>query len=77
MIKLEVGLSVAVGAGEVRHAAAGEHRHSLRTLAQYASQRLAKLVAARGDWLRRHIDVDEERDDRNPSLAQHVVQRDQ
>ena len=74
-IEVELRLEVLGRAGEVRHAAARDDRDAFLAALDDLGDRLAERRAALGRRQRRHVDVGEERDDRDVALADDVFER--
>ena len=74
-IEIEFRVQVLGRAGEMRHAAARDDRDAFLAALDDLGQRLAERLAPLGRRQRRHVDVGEERDDRDVALADHVFER--
>ncbi len=74
-VVVEIGRGIAVGAGEMGHAARGHQHHPLRPRAQDIAQRGAPLVAAARRGLGRQVDVHVQRHDGHRRLRHGEVQR--
>src|ERR1700752_1916912 len=65
-------MTVLLCPGVMGHTPAGEDRYPLRAFGNDLRNGATKLVGSMGLWQRRHIDINEERHDRNVPLLENV-----